>query len=243
MDNKIECIIFCGGKCGGSTLFKTINKYTKNVIHLHSFTCNGLHNNKHIKYELGKENITNLISYSQKHYKKIYIIDSYRTPIERKISSFFQNLHLHIPDYENKSVEDLIEIFNKKYLNNIEEYHPINQILNYYNIPLIETFDFNKKYTLIEKDNIVFVKLLLKNSNNWEEILSKIFKRQIVVEKNNIGFEKKNSNLYKQFQKKYLVPENYIKNLLTNDKEFKIYNTQEEQQIYINKWLKKSKKY
>ena len=82
----------------------------------------------------------------------------------------------------------------------------------------------------------------VKNSNNWEDILSKIFKRKIVVEKNNISSEKKYLNLYKEFKEKYLVPEMYIKNFLENDKEFKIYNTQEEQQIYINEWLKKKSK-
>jgi hypothetical protein len=42
----------------------------------------------------------------------------------------------------------------------------------------------------------------VKNSNNWEDILSKIFKRKIVVEKNNISSEKKYLNLYKEFKKK-----------------------------------------
>lgn len=119
MDNKLNCIIFCGGKCGGSTLFETLNKYM-NCLHLHGFKCNGLCKNKNIKYDLGKENIINLINNSKSESNKIYIIDSYRTPIERKISAFFQNITLFIPDFKNKTTKELINIFNTEYLNKIE---------------------------------------------------------------------------------------------------------------------------
>ena len=51
--------------------------------------------------------------------KEIYIIDSYRTPIERKISSFFQNVL-------SDSTQNIIDNFNKDYLFYIEEYHSIN---------------------------------------------------------------------------------------------------------------------
>ena len=46
--------------------------------------------------------------------------------------------------------------------------------------------------------------------------------------------------LYKEFKKMYIVPRTYIKYILMNDKEFKIYNTKEEQYNYIIKWLFKS---
>ena len=72
-----------------------------------------------IKYDYKKyhiyNNIHDLIKVSSKN-KKLYFIDSYRLPIDRKISSFFQNIHKNIPDYNTKSVKDIIKIFNEKYL-------------------------------------------------------------------------------------------------------------------------------
>ena len=39
--------------------------------------------------------------------------------------------------------------------------------------------------------------------------------------------------------KKIIIPKSYINSLQT-DKEFQIYNTKEEQELYVNKWLELS---
>ena len=36
--------VFCGGKCGGTTLSETFNKNDYEALHLHSFNCNGFNN-------------------------------------------------------------------------------------------------------------------------------------------------------------------------------------------------------
>ena len=49
-------------------------------------------NKKDFEKQFSYDGLIDLINRSSEN-KKLYIIDSYRTPIERKISSFFQNIN------------------------------------------------------------------------------------------------------------------------------------------------------
>jgi len=39
-----DIIVFCGGKCGGTTLSRTFQQNNFKLLHMHSLTCNGLFN-------------------------------------------------------------------------------------------------------------------------------------------------------------------------------------------------------
>lgn len=235
-----EVYIFCGGKCGGTTLAETCYKNGYKTTHLHSLTCKGMFNSN---IDLSnKMNIFNIIDESSKYYDNIYVIDSYRTPIERKISSFFQNISIHLPNYNELKVEELIEFFNTNLLYNLEEYHSINNIMTHYNIKKFDSFDFSNKYNVIKKDNIIFIKILFSDIKNWNIILSQIFGKKIILQEANLTKNKEIKNLYNDFKEKYKVPIKYINNKLVNDEEFKIYNTKEQQEKYITKWINKSYK-
>jgi len=230
--NNLDCIILCGGKCGSSTLNETMinNNYKSIKIHnKHDFI-------KRYNYD-GLIDSINLSSSN----KKVYLIDSYRTPLERKISSFFENISKHVPNYTEKSMSELIDIFNDKYLNLLEEYHSINIILDEYKLEHFKDFDFEKRYAIKEYGNIVFIKLLFKDINNWGDILSNIFNKEIKMHNSNISDNKSYKKLYELFKKHYKVPQSYIENNLKNDVEFKIYNTSEEQNDYINKLYERLK--
>jgi hypothetical protein len=54
-----------------------------------------------------------------------------------------------------------------KCLNELEEYNSINEVLEHYDIQLFDTFDFDKRYNIVKKDNKVFVKILFKDIENW----------------------------------------------------------------------------
>lgn len=233
-----EVYIFCGGKCGGTTLAETFDKNKYKTTHLHSLNCKGMYNSN--IDTSNKMNVLNIINNSSKKYDTIYIIDSYRTPIERKISSFFQNISLHLPNYNDLSVDELIEYFNANLLYNLEEYHSINQILNCYNMTKFNSFDFQKRYNIVKKNNIVFIKILFNDIKIWNKILSEIFEKNIILHKANLTTNKKTHKLYENFKSKYKVPKKYINEKLLNDEEFKIFNTKEEQEKYIKKWLAKS---
>jgi len=232
--------IFCGGKCGGTTLANTFYKNGYETLHLHSFKCLGFYNHKENKKLNTLSNITDILEKSSNNFEDIYIIDSYRTPIERKISSFFEHIKETIPDYKTKSMDELINYFNCNLLYGTEEYHSINLILDYYNIPLFKKFDFEKKYNIVKQDNKIFIKLLFKDIDNWDEILSGIFEKKIIINEENLSSKKDINSLYTKFKKEYKIPKSYIRDKLINDQEFKIYNSEIEQQKYIEEWLKKS---
>jgi hypothetical protein len=242
MNDSFDIYIFCGGKCGGSTLANTFYKFGYKTIHMHRINNLGFFSDKNIKnlnfkQQLRNSELTilNLINNDSKN-KKIYIIDSYRTPIERKISSFFQNIKTHVPNYEIISINDIINIFNDKFLYNLENYHSINEVMNKFNVPLFLTFDFENKYNIFVKNNITFVKILFKDISQWDRILSNLLKKKITLQPYNETDKKDINKIYVEFKKHYRVPKKFINNYLINDKEFKIYNTQKQQEDYINKW-------
>jgi len=181
-----------------------------------------------------------LLNNSCNHKKQVYIIDCYRTPIERKISSFFHNISIHLPNYKNLTLVEIMNNFNNKFLYHLEEIHSVNEVMNNYDIPLIKEFDFDKRYRIVKKDNKVFIKLLFKDIKKWDIILSEIFGKRIKMHDANLTETKEINKLYKEFKEMYRVPKDYLIHLLLKDKEFLIYNKKEEIEEYINNWLAKS---
>ena len=228
--NTYDIFVMCGGKCGGSTLANTFNNNNFKTTHIHNVNCKGAFHSD-INLALG---LFNIIDYSSKN-KKIYIIDCYRTPIERKISAFFQHIELHLPNYKELSVEELVEFFNKNLLENIENYHPINIALKHYNVPLFYKFDFDNKYNKVEHNNKIFIKLLFNDIHNWCEIIGSILEKPIQIYSHNLTSNKKIYEIYKKFKEEYRLPQTYI-DVILNDNEFKIYNTKQQQDEYIEKW-------
>jgi hypothetical protein len=229
MDNY-DIIIFCGGKCGGTTLANTFQKNGYKTLHMHGENSPGMFNPK---IKLNKS-VYEIIDYSASQHK-VYVIDSYRTPLERNISAFFQQIDNDICKYENISIEVLCNIFNENYLRN-EDYHPLNKIMTHYNLNTFSVFDFSKGYNIVEKDNMVFIKLRFEDIFNWGSILTKIIGKKIIIYPENLTKNKKSGKLYSSFKNLYKPSESYIKNFIINDMEFKIYNKPTEQISYIDRW-------
>ena len=235
--NNLDIFVYCGGKCGSSTLHTTFknNGYKSYQIHDNNyfkFLCNTF------KKDINKT-IFDVIDFNVKDSKNIYIIDSYRTPIERKISSFFQNIGKNISNYSEKTVEELISIFNENFLYELEEYHSIDEVIKHYGLSTFTDFDFKNKYNIAKKDNITFIKMRFSEIAEWSDILSIIFEKMIVLYNKNLTSNKSINKLYNEFKEKYKVPEKYLNVYLLNDKNFKIYNSVEEQTKYIDYWNNK----
>ena len=230
--NNINIFVYCGGKCGSSTLENTLKKNNYNILRLHS--------NQEFKLTYNcNRNIFDILNENKKN-KKIFIIDSYRTPIERKISSFFHNIITHVPNYNTLSIQQLIDIFNNKFLTKLETYHSINEVMNYYKVPLFNTFNFNDKYISFEKDNIKYIKIRFSDISEWNKILSKIFGKNIVIHPDNLTKNKDIYNLTNEFKKNYKIPKSYLEHIKTKDREFNVFLSDDEKKKYLNNWEKKS---
>lgn len=245
--------VYCGRKSGSRTLNYTFLKNDFRSFHVHNniyYICtyhkpcfklknvSGIIQTVPLTPLQNSSSVFELINSSCKVHDDIFIFDVYRTPIERKISCFFQNIKSHLPNYKNLKIDELINFFNTNLLYELEEYHSINEVLTNYNIPLFTKFDFEKKYNLVKQSNKIFIKLLFKDIDKWDKILSEIFQKEITLHPSNLTKNKPDIYVLKnEFFKNYKIPKKYIEEKLKNDVEFKIYNTEEEQSEYIKKWL------
>jgi hypothetical protein len=235
--NNLDIIVYCGGKCGSSTLHNTFKK--------NGFKSYKIHTNNYFKYLCNTfkkdtdKSIFDVIDFNIKQEKNIYIIDSYRNPIERKISSFFQNIHKHITDNNNKKIEELIKIFNEKFLYELEENESIDEVMKHYGLDTFTNFDFNNKYNIVKKNNLIFIKIRFNDICEWSNILSTIFEKNIEIYNSNLTNTKPINKLYNIFKEHYRVPEKYLNEYLINNVDFNIYNTEDEKNKYINYWKNK----
>ena len=214
------------------TLDSTLNANGLSSLHVHS-------KEDYINQGLQGDLYNDIITKSIEKYGRIYIIDSYRTPIERKISSFFQNLHMHVPDTTNTTVDRLIDLFNKYYLKDLEEYHSCNGTFDHYGIPYWTSFDFKEGYNIHEVDNKVFIKLRFADIDRWGSYLSEIFGKPIEMVVDNMSEQKAYAELYKEFKAKYKVPCIYLLTV-SRDKDFNVYTTPAEKLQYLKNWVKNS---
>jgi len=229
-DLNFNVYIYCCGKSGSSTLNYTFNKNGYKSLHCHSSSYYIRRRNE----AKINQNIFNVIENSMLNNERVYIIDSYRTPIERKISSFFQNYN-----DSNKEISYIIELLDKN-IYSLEKYVSINELFDYFKIPYFKSFDFEKKYNITYYKNITFIKLRFEDINEWGAILSSIFGKNITIYNDNISEYKHYSKIYKIIKDTYKIPDIMI-DAIKNDNEFKIYNKPDSQIKYLEYWNTRTK--
>ena len=223
MDN-FDVILCCGGKCGSSTLLTTFENNGYNTCKTH-----GTFNN---------EKTDKIIEIQKKN--KVYVFDSYRLPIERHISSFFQNINTYVlKPFDKINIKMLIYCYNKCYID-VDNYHPLDSMFH-----IFENYKFNfdkeyiKKIIYLENKEIIYIKLRFKSIHMWDKILYEIMEKNIIIYKENLSENKVYSQLYKEFKNNYLVPVEYLNKIQLYDT-FIRYNSLLEKEEYIKEWNKKS---
>ena len=225
--------IYTPPKVGSTTLVSSLRislGNTFNIIHIHDETM------LNVLTGISNVSINDIISYLAKKGYNVYVIDVYRTPIERKMSEFFEK----ISPYHFNNIEENLNTYTMKRIsdrfNKLFPYLAIND--NYFdkfNIGNPPDFDFNKKYTLQVVNNIKYIKLRLSDSSQWTHILSTILEKNIVLINDYITETKPIGDLYKKFKMEYKIPFNYLE-LIKTCKFFNFYLSQEERTKYINIW-------
>ena len=194
---------------------------------------------KALHMKLGKIRIIDIIEYNQTLGKNIYVFDIYREPIEHKISLYFETLcdvHFNNTD-ANIEKYPLLLIIQR-----FQRIFPFLKSEDYFQtkfgISFPPSFPFEKKYLLMERKNIKFIKLRLKDSSQWNSILSHIFKKPIFTIKDYESKNKKIKKLYLNFYKEYKLPINFF-HLIMNNISLQYYLSPIEQEEYIVKWKQK----
>lgn len=239
--NKIETkkniiFVYTPPKVGSTTLVSSLRislSNTFSIVHIHDEIM--------LNFFTGIQNITvnEIIQYNKYIGKNVYVIDIYRTQIERNISDFFENLApCHFSNTEeninNYKIDKIINRFNS-----IFPYLPYNDYYTeIYNIPKIDNFDFKKKYLYQVVNDIHYIKLRLKDSSEWGNILTPLLGCEIVIVNDYQTTNKVIGKLYENFKKTYKIPSNLLDSV-KNCKYLSYYYSEKERNDYLNTWKSK----
>jgi hypothetical protein len=225
--------IYTPPKVGSTTLVSSLRVClgkSYNIIHIHDEIMLS------VLTGINDININDIIHYLANNGKNVYVIDVYRTPIERKMSEFFEkiapyhfnNTEQQINKYKFQRVSDR---FNKLFIHLENGDHYFDK----YNIAEPITFNHEKKYSIEEIKCIKYIKLRLCDSELWSNILSLILEKEIYIICDYQTEQKSIGELYKTFKTNYKLPINYLENI-KKCKYFNFYYNEEERKEYLKYW-------
>jgi len=228
--------IYTPPKVGSTTLVTSLrvslNK-TYNIIHIHDETM------LRVLTGINDVKIIDIIKYLSNIGKNVFVIDIYRTPVERKMSEYFEKIS---PYHFNNSDENLCKYSIKRISDRFNKIFPYIENSDHYfenfGIDNPIPFDFDKKYTIQNINNVKYIKLRLCDSHMWDSILSTIFNIDIIIIHDYKTEDKGIGQLYNQFKNEYKLPSNFI-NLIKENKYLKFYYNETERNKYIDTWYSK----
>lgn len=194
-------IVYAGGKTGGTSIFQTLLQRSEyRCIHIHNDRCfraSCIHGIPPFIQSKDPPSIFELIDTVE----PVYIIDVYRNPIDRKISSYFQNLE-HNRKYYNVpkdiGIEDEVDFFTINIFPHLENYEAISEPMTHYGI---DKLDYKFTHWVGRKKNITFIRLKFTEIDNWFSILRKYIPDFPPLMPSNLSKEKKYYARYKLFKK------------------------------------------
>ena len=234
--NKNIIFVYCPPKVGSTTLVTSfrlcaLNKYS--IFHIHDELM--------LKVLCGIENVTvnEIIKYNKYLGKNVYVIDVYRSPIEHKISVFFEK----VASFHFNNTEENVNAYPiAKIINRFNMLFPFLSRSDYYreifDIPFPETFDFEKKYLCQDINGVKYIKLRLNDSNEWQSILNKIFQVNIKIINDYETEKKPIKDIYKQFKEQYKIPSNLFQ-VIEECNSLKYYYSKDEREKYLDAWRSK----
>jgi hypothetical protein len=235
--NKKLIFVYCPPKVGSTTLVSSLRLSASDkltIIHLHNEIM------LKVLYKITDVTVNEIIQYNKQLGKQVYVIDIFRTPIEHKMSSFFENIDTF---HFNTTVVDLKTYDIKKIINRFNNLFPHLALSDHfkdkYNIVVPEKFDFERKYILVEINDVKYIKLRLKDANSWKEILRVLLDVDIFLVNDYETDSKEVKDVYINFKNNYKIPNNLLENII-NSASLSYYLNDEERNEYIQLWQNKS---
>jgi hypothetical protein len=235
-ENENYIFIYTPPKVGSTTLVSSLRislGRSYNIIHIHDEVMLGV--------LTGVTNVTinEIIHYLSNQQKNVYVIDVYRSPIERKLSEFFEKIS---PYHFNNTDVNITNYTSSRIINRFNKLFPHlgkgDHYFEKYGINDPIAFDFNKKYSIQEINKIKYIKLRLCDANLWQNILTEILQSDIVIINDYSTENKSIGELYKKIKQEYSLPSNFL-DLIKNCPYFNFYYNKEERNIYIQDWTNK----
>ena len=234
--NKGLIFVYSMPKVGSTSLITSLRLFAINkflIFHLHSELM------LKVLLDITDVTINDIILYNRSIGHTVYVIDIYRSPIEMKMSSFFENIgafHFNNVDTQiNKyDVNFVINRFNNifPYIGNGDHF------IDKYNITIPDKFDYEKGYNLVIQNDIKYIKLRLKDADKWGQILTELLNTEIKMVKEYETNNKSLKDLYILFKDNYRIPANILDEI-KNCKYLNYYYSSSEIIEYLNKWNNK----
>ncbi len=234
--NKNLIIVYCPPKVGSTSIVSSLrlfgsSKYT--VLHIHNEIM------LKVLYNIIGVTVLEIIEYNKFIGKNVYVIDIYRSPIEQKMSAFFETINTF---HFSTSLDNLNTYPMDRILKRF--HHIFSHLANHdyyrekYELGYVECFDFIKRYIMKEKNGVKYIKLRLKDSEHWSNVLSEIFKMEIKVVKDYETESKPIKDLYQKFKEEYRIPLNLLEDVKEGEN-LKFYYNENERNEYLEYWEKK----
>jgi len=232
-NNKL-IFVYSAPKVGSTSIVSSLR-----IFGIDKFSVIHIHDEEMLRV-LGNINgitVNEIILYNKHLGKTVYVIDVYRSPFERKISAYFEKIgayHFNTTDgnVNNYNIQKVINRFNKLLPHLANGDHFIDK----YNINIPSQFDYNTKYLLVQQNGIQYIKLRLKDTAFWNNILTNIFGTRICIIKDYESINKPIKDLYLTFKSAYRIPRNLLDQIMTC-KYLKYFYSSTEQQEYYNQWI------
>ena len=236
-NNSKLIFVYSAPKVGSTSIVSSLRIFGSDkldVIHIHD--------EEMLKVLAHIQNVTvnELILFNKYLGKDVYVINVYRSPIERKISAFFEKIGAYHFNNEDAKVNkyNIAKVINR--FNNIFPYIGLgDHFMDMYNINYPDKFDYKNKYLLVRENDISYITLRLKDSDSWGTILTNIFGFNIHTIKDYESNKKPIKDLYLQFKMNYRIPRNLLNEVL-KCKYLNYYYSKEEISNYYNEWYNKS---
>lgn len=229
--------VYSAPKVGSTSIVSSLRIFgleKLDIIHIHDEEM------LHVLAHIQEVSIKELILFNKYLGRDVYVINVYRSPIERKISAFFEKIgsyHFNNKD-ENVNTYNITKVINR--FNDVFPHIALgDHFLDKYDINYPRQFDFNSKYLLVNDNGISYITLRLNDSHLWGNILTDIFGFKICIVKDYESSNKPIKDLYKTFRAQYKIPENLLNDVM-KCKYFNYYFSNEEKNNYYNEWLNKT---
>jgi hypothetical protein len=231
--NKL-IFVYSGPKVGSTSIVSSLR-----IFGTDKFSVIHIHDEEMLKV-LGHINgitVNEIILYNKHLGKEVYVIDVYRSPIERKISAYFEKIGAYhfnnIDEKVNKyNIHKVISRFNKLLPHLANGDHFIDK----YDIKIPDHFDYNNRYLLVQENGINYIKLRLKDASFWGPILTNIFGLRICIVKDYESANKPIKDLYLLFKSVYRIPKNLLDDIM-QCKYLKYFYSEIEKLEYYIQWL------
>lgn len=242
-------IVYCGGKCGSTSLHKAFQQCSLPSVRIHNKDhfvdeyVPFLKNDPRLRSTL---HLDTLLEFFLNFYETIVVLDAYRDPIERKLSSFFQNFHVNlrrahvnVAEWGKMTIEQQMEVFEVSIMNLLEQRHGIDTVYKYF---FHAPFDFHKRYQKLHHQifpSVTLLKLRFCDIGSWEHILKSV----LGITHKDFHITRENSSSTKEYALEYTkwvygFQPLYFSTVwkLVFSPVFTKYHTPNETEMYMKKW-------